>query len=154
MVADIRVREEVGRVTACPEQSRMGARRRPNANKPSPLATFVRRAEDCPPYQRFVGRGQAGIASGCSRRISTECRLAAESHIRDLRDPTFSKRKSRAAQIIQRFRRFPRVFAAPKRIGLKSHIRLSGVVVKASSRKQPFAVAPIASQQQQLAVTL
>jgi hypothetical protein len=29
MVADIRVREEVGRVTACPEQSRMGARRRP-----------------------------------------------------------------------------------------------------------------------------
>ena len=45
-------------------------------------------------------------------------------------------------------------FAAPKRIGLKSHIRLSGVVVKAPSRKQPFAVAPIASQQQQLAVTL
>src|SRR5438093_4261701 len=27
MVADIRVREEVGRVTACPERSRMGARR-------------------------------------------------------------------------------------------------------------------------------
>jgi len=53
MVADIRVREEVGRVTACPEQSRMGARRRPNANKPSPLATFVRRAADCPPYQSF-----------------------------------------------------------------------------------------------------
>jgi hypothetical protein len=55
--------------------------------------------------------------------------------------------------IIRRFRRFPRVFAAPKRIGLKSHIRLSGVVVKASSRKQPFAVAPIAPQQQQLAMS-
>ncbi len=71
MVADIRVREEVGRVTACPEQSRMGARRRPDANKPSPVATFVRRApiHRGPPYQRFVGRCQAGIASGCSRRI-------------------------------------------------------------------------------------
>jgi len=33
-------------------------------------------------------------------------------------------------------------------------MRLSGVVVKASSRKQPFAVAPIAPQQQQLAATL
>ena len=46
MSPHIRIREEVGRVTACPEQSRMGARRRPNANKPSPLATFVRRAPD------------------------------------------------------------------------------------------------------------
>src|SRR6266542_4680186 len=35
--------------------------------------------------------------------------------------------------IIRRFRRFPRVFAAPKRIGLKSHIRLSGVLVKSPS---------------------
>jgi hypothetical protein len=79
MSPHIRIREGVERVTACParhaevdrrrEQSRMGARRRPNANNPSPLATFVRRAEDCPPYQRFVGRCQAGIASGCSRRI-------------------------------------------------------------------------------------
>jgi hypothetical protein len=57
--------------------------------------------------------------------------------------------------IIRRFRGFPcRLLRLPKRIALKSNIRLSGVLVKASSKKQPFAVAPIAPQQQQLAVTL
>jgi hypothetical protein len=78
MVADIRVREEVGRVTAWPERSRKGARRRSQRKQSFALATFVQRApiHRGPPYQRFVGRGHAGIASGCSRRI-INCRLAA-----------------------------------------------------------------------------
>jgi hypothetical protein len=39
--------------------------------------------------------------------------------------------------IIRRFRRFPCVFAAPKRIGLKSHIQLSGVLVKSPRLRHP-----------------
>jgi len=42
-----------------------------------------------------------------------------------------SKGKMVFQSITRGFRRFPCVFAAPKRIGLKSHIRLSGVLVKA-----------------------
>jgi hypothetical protein len=43
-----------------------------------------------------------------------------------------SKGKIVFQSIIREFRRFPCAFAAPKRIGLKSHIRLSGVLIKSS----------------------
>ena len=75
----IRVREGVGRVTACPERSRMGARRRPNANKPSP--GHVRSA--CPDPSRPALPTLRRARSSRHRfrlfpqKSSTDCRPAA-----------------------------------------------------------------------------
>jgi len=70
MVADIRVREGVGRVTPCAPSSQ-------RKQSFAPLATFVRRAEDCPPYQRNVGRVTAWperSRKGARRSVCYRCK--------------------------------------------------------------------------------
>src|SRR5882724_3352510 len=79
MVADIRVHEEVGRVTACPERSRMGARHRANANKPSPWQRSfgVPRSIGARPTNASSGDVKPASLPAVPAESSTDCRPAA-----------------------------------------------------------------------------
>jgi hypothetical protein len=90
MVADIRVREKVGRVTPCAPSSQ-----RKQTFAPWQRPFGVQRTAR--PTNASSGDVKPASLPAVPAESSTDCRLAAESHMRDLRDPTFSKRKSQLA---------------------------------------------------------
>jgi hypothetical protein len=130
-----RVREEVGRVTPCAPSSQRKQTFAPgnvrSACRGLPALPTLRRAMSSRHRFRLFPQNHQLPAAQRQNRICA----------------TFAIRRSQSAnhKPLKSSGDFADSLASlrlPKRIRLKSHIRLSGVVVKASSRKQPFTVAP------------